>query len=125
MRLYETKGTKLDTNKIDKAIKNLQDTRAELKTLAYEVQTFCEGEGWNIEYFEIDKHENGDSYGLYIQIKEFGKFWAFIFPEGNEVWIETEFNGTAAKRTNYLKDIKRLTKVAWKERPGELYYDEN
>ena len=57
MRLYEAKGTKLDTNKIDKAIKNLQDTRAELKALAYEVQTFCEGEGWNIEYFEIDSND--------------------------------------------------------------------
>ena len=119
MRLYEAKGTKLDTGKIDKAIKNLQNTRAELKTLAYEVQTFCEGEGWNIEYLEIDKHDSGDSYGLYFQLKEFGKFWAFIFPEDDEIWIETEFMGTAAKRTNYLKVIKRLAKEYWEEHCDE------
>ena len=119
MRLYEAKGTKLDTSKIDKAIKNLQDTRAELKALAYEVQTFCEGEGWNIEYFEIDSNERGFSYGLYFQLKEFGKFWAGIYPEDKDVWIETEYNSTEAKRTNYLKVIKRLAKEYWKEHGDE------
>ena len=119
MRLYEAKGTKLDTNKIDNAIKNLQTTKAELKALAYEVQTFCEGEGWNIEFFEMDTIDRGSSYGLYFQLKEFGKFWAGIFLEDKDVWIETEYNSTEAKRTNYLKVIKRLAKEYWKEHGDE------
>lgn len=110
MKLYEARGTKLNTNKIDKAIKNLQDTRAELKTLAYEVQTFCEGEGWNIKFLEIDKNERGYTYGLYVQLEEFGYFWAGLFPDGNEVWIESEIDNVSAKRTNYLKVLKRLAK---------------
>lgn len=119
MRLYEAKSIKLNTNKIDKAIENLQDTREELKNLAYEVKAFCKNEGWNIEYFEIDTNERGFSYGLYFQIKEFGKFWASIFPEDENVWIETEFNGTEAKRTNYLKVIKRLAKEYWEDHDDE------
>ena len=120
MRLYEAKGIKLNTTEIDDKINQLQKVKAGLKILANEVKNFVEGEGWNIEYFEISTDERSNNFGLYVQLDNEFYFGIFMDEDDiNELWIETEYDGESATKKNYLKVIKRLAKEYWEEHGNE------